>query len=174
MEYNLQEILLVFSTVLVLSVIIYISATSPSKEEFVELHWKFVEMNLSQEDQGVQGLPFREGDTFLIDSDSFNVVSVNNKSVIVANYPKNVNVSDFNVGFVVKSFYSEDMSFNVSMFVNETMEKNEILTLSPKQELDLRYRVNLTDEGLYNVRVAATSLDTNQQALIDFWVRYSI
>lgn len=227
MNNESQEIFLLLLTIVVIAAVIYISATSPSKEEFIELHWKIYKVNFSHKAQvncklnpcSISGVynfgnvtfdkknykivlvdlwkdrlydamcidindnnvfcekgegPFRERNSFLIDSNSFNIISLEEKNFAIANYPRAVNVSNFTVGFVVKSFHSKNMDFNVSMFVNETMKKSEVLTLTPGQELDLEYPVFLQKEGLYKVGITVTSLATDQQALIDFWVRYSI
>ena len=141
MKYKLQEILLLFLTIVILGIIVYISATSTSKEEFTELYWKIFKVDFSPKTQvncalkpcSISGFydfgnitfdnknyriilidlgmawqydamcidinennvfceagegPFRERDSFLIGSDSFTIISSNEKNFAIANYQR--------------------------------------------------------------------------------------
>lgn len=221
-----QEFFLLGLTIAILAIMIFISSTSPSKEEFIELHWsifkisfipknqvtcvlrpcsisgdyKFGNLDLNGKTYGIilidlenprrydnmcidmnrndvfceqnEG-PFIEGSSFLIESKSFNIISFEENNFAIANYPKIVNSSNFTVGFVIRSFYHRNMNFNLSMFVNETLEKSEVISLVPKQELTMNYSVSLKGEGLNKILIVANSSEGNQQSAIDFWVEYS-
>jgi hypothetical protein len=226
MKYNFQEILLLFLTIVILGIVVYVSATSPSKEEFTELYWKIFKVDFLQKAQVVCALkpcsisgfydfgnitldnknyrivlvdldtawqysamcidinqnnvfcekgegPFRERDSFLIGSDSFTIISSNEKNFAIANYPRRVNVNNFTVGYVVKSYYRKTQDFNVSLFVNETLKESKILTISPQQEIVSQFNVFLPSKGLFRVKIDVTPSTTSQKSYIDFWVNAS-
>ena len=215
--------LLVFSFI-ILSIIIYISETSPSKEEFVEVYWQMFKaknldyaddvnckiffcskseiykiggINLNGKNFGIvltdleeadeynflcidfndddvycddgEG-PFRERESFLIDSNAFNVLDIRGDDIVIAHYPKEIYEQNFTVGFVIKSYYSHSEDFDISLFVNESLENSMTLELQPEEETISQFEVSLPSEGLFKVKVSVSPLTTDEKANIDFWV----
>jgi hypothetical protein len=222
---NKNFFFLLILTLSVLTVVIYVSATSPSKEEFIEISWKISKIenltNVSQvickiDNCSISGItkigdidlageklkaiimdikeaykyeyfcidanynniycdemegPFKYNDSFLINGNGFNVVKVNENNLIIINYPKEVNVSSFRVGFVVKSYYRVTKNLNVSLFINEVLKDSKIINLHQKQETVEYFPVELQEKGQFRVRVAVLPITLSQRAYIDFWVR---
>lgn len=215
--------LLVFILV-VIGIIVYISATSPSKEEFVEVYWqqngvknlrytydgnckilncsksgifKIGNVNLYKKIFGIiitdleksgeydalcidfndDGIfcdygegPFRERDSFLIDSDAFSVLSLTEKNIIFVHYPREVYVQNFTIGFVINSHYSDVKYFNVSLFINESLENSKTLKIESNKQVLSHFEVSLPSKGLFKVEVSVSPLKTDEKAIIDFWV----
>lgn len=114
--------------------------------------------------------PFARRDSFGINSNSFNVIYFRNNQAFIANYPREVYVSNFTVGFVIKSNYNEVKNFNMGLFVNETLQHSENLTVEPHQEISNYYSVYLPENGLYRVKVAVLPLTLEEKTYIEFWV----
>lgn len=211
-------------TLIILSLMIYVSSIQPSKEDFVEVYWQvfkvenftstsnivckimncttsgiyklskinldgssfnIIEIDLTNPgdyyslcidfnndnqycDRG-EG-PFGYRDTFLFNSYAFNIYNLGSK-IIIVNYPKEVKNQTFTVGFVIKSYYSEIMDFNLGLYVNETLQKNKNLTINPRQEVVSYFNVSLPTEGISRVKVVVSPSMTNEEAYIDFVVK---
>jgi hypothetical protein len=218
--------LLVF-TFVILSIIIYISITSPSKEEFVEVYWQVFRANefnsktdvncklfncsksrtykignidlngkifgivlIDREKAGDYNSlcidsnndnvycddeegPFGERGSFSIDSGAFNVIAFKENDIVIAHYPKEVHTQNFTIGFVIKSHYFHTGDFNISLFVNESLENSNTLKLGSKEETLSKFEVSLPSEGLFKVKVFVSPVETNEKANIDFWVNYT-
>jgi len=224
-NHSIFFFLLVF-TLVVLSIIIYISIISPTKEEFVELYWQvfrvrdlnytddvtckificsksgiykignidindekfgiiltdlerdeeynFLCIDFNNDDvycDGGEG-PFRERETFLIDSNAYSILNLKENNIVIAHYPKDVYDQNFNVGFVAKSHYSHTEDFEINLFVNESIENSMIFNLKPKEETFSKFKVTLPSEGLFKVKVSVTSPKIDEKVNIDFWVNY--
>jgi len=114
--------------------------------------------------------PFRERDSFLIDKDAFSVLSIRENNIVIDHHPKEVYDQNFTVGFVIKSHYFDTESFNISLFVNESLEKSKIVKLKPEGEVLSHFEVSLPTKGLFKVEVSVSPLKTDEKAIIDFWV----
>lgn len=211
-------------SLLILSVIAYVSVTSPTKEEFVEVYWKVskvenmidteniecklvncsmsgvykfgrvnlndknydiikidpggpgdyyslcIDFNENQEYCDIEEGPFPYRDTFFIDSHAFNILSLVD-DIVIAHYPKEVKDQNFTAGFVIKSYYSKTMDFDVGLYVNETLQKDKILTIQKNQEVTSYFDVELPTEGMFKVKVVVSPLTIEKEAYIDFWVK---
>jgi hypothetical protein len=218
-------LLLMILTIAVLTVIVYVSATSPSKEEFIEIYWKISKIeNLTVTSKAIckmnncsiSGIskigdvelaggklktiimdmkeakkydyfcidinhdsiyceesegPFRYNDSFLVDENGFNAIKVDENDLIVINYPNEVNVSSFKVGFVAKSYYKKVVDLNVSLFMNDTLKNSKTMKLYPQQETLEYFPVDLPEKGQFKIRIASLPLTLDQRLYIDFWVK---
>jgi hypothetical protein len=217
--------ILVILTLVFLVVIFYISATSKSKEEFVELYWKISkienltnasgvickigncsvsgvpeigEINLGGENykaivtdlieadnyeyfcidvnynniycEGMEG-PFKLNSSFLISDSGFNVIRVDKDNLYVINYPKEINVSNFKIGFVARSDYKQPTTLNLSLSINGIIKDSKTVNIFPNQEILEYFNVSLQESGDYRVRVSLMPISLSQQDYIDFWVR---
>jgi len=212
-------------TFVVLVAMVYVSATLPMKEEFVEIYWKIIKIETLMDIKEVNCLidpcslsgvykfgelelnnktfnvlvndlieaerydticidwnhddiycdldegPYGTRESFILDSDGYNVILFKEAKVYITNYPKEVNVSNFTIGYVIKSYYSSTSDFKLNLFVNDTLEKTETLTINPNQEVTLKTKIILPTKALYKVKISISKLNTDQEAYIDFWVR---
>jgi len=216
---------LMILSLVALAFMIYISATSPSTEEFVEIYWKIskienltdaAQINCNIDNCSISGIPkigdmdlagekykaiimdiegafvyehfcvdinrnniycdnlegpFKYNDTFLINGYGFNVIDVDEDNIIVVNYPKEVSISDFRIGFVAKSYYKRSIDLNLNLFIDEILRDSKTITLYPEQETLEYFNVNLEEKGQHRVRVALLPITLEQRLYIDFWVR---
>jgi hypothetical protein len=114
--------------------------------------------------------PFGAGDTFNITSNYFSVIYSKTKEFYIFNFPKKIDISNFTVGFSMKSHYKQVKTFNVSLFVNETLQHTENIILYPKQEVSEYYPVNISKDGISKVRIAVLPITFEDRAYIEFWV----
>jgi hypothetical protein len=114
--------------------------------------------------------PFKYNDSFLISSNGFSVVEVNEKDLFIINYPRKVNVSDFRVNFVVKSQFKKPVNLNISLFVNDSLKDSKIVSLESRQEITEYFYVHLEEKGEFRVKVAVLPITSNRRIYIDFWV----
>ncbi len=211
-------------TLIVLGVMIYVSITSRSTEEFVELYWQVFKLenlrnttnvvcehkncslsgvymagdvNLFGEnykavisdsneigiydslciDINYDGIfcgnhegPWNVSNTFFIDSQPFYILKLNKDEVVITNYPKETNITNFSVSFVIKSHYKETMNFDATLFVNETLEANKTFTIEPDHEKISFFDVNLPNAGWHKVRIIVQLQALNKSTEINFWV----
>jgi len=114
--------------------------------------------------------PFGFRDTFFIESNVFNINTFYGDNIIIAHYPSITENENFTVGFIVKSYYQKNLDFNVSLYINETLEKSEILSMKPGEEIVLKYPVSLPEAGLFKVKISVSPVSAKEEAHIDFWV----
>jgi len=115
--------------------------------------------------------PFKIGDSFMINSSSFNIMNSKNDQIFIADYPKETNVSNFTVGFVIKSDYYEIKNFTMGLFLNDTLQNSEIVTVEPNQAITNHYVIHLPENGLYRIRIAVLPLTMKENTYIEFWVK---
>jgi len=114
--------------------------------------------------------PFKKQDTFLVGDNGFNILSISESSMVIAHYPKGVRQEDFIVKFAVKSHYHATMSFNTTLFVDDYMIENKVLTLNSNEEIISNFNVKLLKEGLHTVKIMISSVNNENVSEINFWV----
>jgi hypothetical protein len=119
--------------------------------------------------EGGEG-PFEFQGTFFIGPNAFNVMNFYEDNVIIAHYPKLTENEKNTVGFALKSYYKKTTDFNVSLHVNESLKKSEILAINPQEEIILKYIVSLPEVGLSKIKISVSPVSTKEEAYIDFWV----
>jgi len=114
--------------------------------------------------------PMKQHYTFSIDTDFFNILGLNEDKVIIAHYPKDLTEENFTIGFIIESHYNNPVNLDVNLFVNETLEKSENLSIEPKQKVSKNFAVVLSEDGLHKIKVSVFVLPSNEEIFIDFWV----
>jgi hypothetical protein len=211
-------------TIIIVSIILYVSAISTSKEEFVEVYWQINSMkdlrytryvNCKMVNCSLSGIyeigkvningkifnatlidivrpsqyyhlcidfnndgiycdnregPFTLKDSFLMGKDAFNILYISNNNIVIADYPHEVYDQNFTTGFVMKSHYFDTRFLNISLFVNQTLEKSKTIQIEPEEEVFSHLNVSLPTKGLFRVEVSVSPLGTEEKSSIDFWV----
>jgi hypothetical protein len=114
--------------------------------------------------------PFKEGETFQKNSYSFSIINPSEKKFIIFNFPKETTLSNFIVGYSIKSNYKEEKEFEIGYYINETLQKIDNKKINPDQMISEYYTVNLPENGLYKVKVALLPLTIEDRTYIEFWV----
>ena len=83
--------------------------------------------------------------------------------MFITNYPKEVNISTFNVSFVVKSYYETPVSVNTSLYINDVLEDSKILYLVPKQEKLEYFTISLSEKDQYKIKIALLPITKPKQ-----------
>jgi len=141
-----------------------------------DLYWEesydFICIDLNQnelfceENEG----PFKAGNSFNISSNHFNIIYSKGEEFYIFNFPKETDISNFTVGFSMKSNYKEVKLFNVGLFVNETLQYTKSIVLYPDREVSKYYSVNIPEDGISKVRIAVLPITFEDRAYIEFWI----